>query len=508
MKGLFWLVMVGLMPHICAAQDTITFNKTYDFNHGVESGTSVLATENGYLVCATGASTEFNGWRALKLLQVDSLGNEKWRKSYGEIGKVYTSGLYGSMIECDEGGYALGASITDSGSLNSIAVLYKFDQNGDTLWTRKYQKDYKDIVHQVKRTPDGGFALFGVSYYRSPLNPAIEIPRFHLIKTDSLGVMEWDSVYGGGYGTSISVLNNGDFVIAGYGGGGSNYYAKVLKIGINGSQIWQKVYYGGNAIPCNAYVSTSDQEEIYIWGCTDTVIDAGDYPQVPFIASLDSLGNIKWTKYFNNPNNNPIGIYQVKSIGGGKIIAAGAIKDNNPLLLYGGWLVFLDSSQNVIWEKTHTYTQDSLEVLGSNSIYDFQRTKDNGFIATGFGFNDIDSGPNFNYNQDIWLLKLDSLGNYYAPPDTSCQEPCDTVGITETPTLQAKLFPNPTTGTLTVELPNSQNGNLELYNLLGQSVFNATVNGTATLQMDLPQGVYIYRIGQGGLEKMGKLLVE
>lgn len=85
---------------------------------------------------------------------------------------------------------------------------------------------------------------------------------------------------------------------------------------------------------------------------------------------------------------------------------------------------------------------------------------------------------------------------------------CDTVGITETQPLQAKLYPNPTTGTLTVELPNGQRGNLELYNLLGQNVFNATINGTSTLKMDLPKGVYIYRIGQGGLEKMGRLVVE
>lgn len=85
---------------------------------------------------------------------------------------------------------------------------------------------------------------------------------------------------------------------------------------------------------------------------------------------------------------------------------------------------------------------------------------------------------------------------------------CDTVGILETANLQAKLYPNPTTGTLTIELPSGQEGSIELYNLLGQSVFNATINGTTTLQTELPQGVYIYQITQGGKSKMGRLIVE
>ncbi len=102
----------------------------------------------------------------------------------------------------------------------------------------------------------------------------------------------------------------------------------------------------------------------------------------------------------------------------------------------------------------------------------------------------------------------------YNTTDTSLYSNIDSattfvVGITETTTLQAKLYPNPTTGTLTIELPGGQGGNIVLYNLLGQKVFHSPINGSqTTLNIDLPRGVYIYRIEAGGKVSNGKLMVE
>ncbi len=116
--------------------------------------------------------------------------------------------------------------------------------------------------------------------------------------------------------------------------------------------------------------------------------------------------------------------------------------------------------------------------------------------------------------QSRWYYVTLTDTTYVGP---SCNSRLDSVyievrnctGITETATLQAKLYPNPTTGTLTIELPNVQGGSMALYNLLGQSVYQATLaGGQTTLALNLPPGLYLYRIGSGGKAVNGKLLVE
>lgn len=508
MKGLFWLVMLGLMPYISAAQDTVTFNRTYDFNQGYETGSTVLALDDGYLVCASGYATEYDGWWAIKLLRTDLNGNELWRKVYGQVGQNYSGGLYGGMVKVPSGGFVLAASIGSATQTSAKGILYRFDENGDTLWTKTFQKGYKEQLYQVKCTPDGGYALFGISFKQSPLNPNSESPGYYLVKTDSMGDIEWDTVYGGfGYGTIFDLTDDNGYVLGGYGGVNGNYNARIMKVDTYGGILWQKMHFAGNSEPCYAYTSAASDGGFYIWGCYDTVSSPTDFYLTPYLAKTDSIGNLLWTNFYFSPNNRATAVYQVKEFSNGRIMLAG--ERGVPIEpIGGGWIVYMEHNGSTIWEKVHYSNNDTAIGLGPNLIYDFQALTDGGFILTGDGFTDIDPGPNFNNNQDIWLLKLDSLGNYYAPPDTTCPPPCDTVGITEPQTLQAKLYPNPTTGTLTVELPNGQSGNLELYNLLGQSVFNATINGTATLQMDLPKGVYIYRIAQDGLEKMGRLVVE
>lgn len=71
-------------------------------------------------------------------------------------------------------------------------------------------------------------------------------------------------------------------------------------------------------------------------------------------------------------------------------------------------MVKLNSEGDVLWERQYSYLEYPGAVRESSYFQgDFQPTPDEGFIVTGVAFNQIDS---FNYNQDIWLLKLDSNG--------------------------------------------------------------------------------------------------
>ncbi len=84
-------------------------------------------------------------------------------------------------------------------------------------------------------------------------------------------------------------------------------------------------------------------------------------------------------------------------------------------------------------------------------------------------------------------------------------------GITETPTLQAKLYPNPTNGLFTVEVPQGTGGyTFRLFNLLGQQVLEHPLqHDKTTFPLDFAKGIYLYQItAHSGQVKFGKLVVE
>jgi hypothetical protein len=82
-------------------------------------------------------------------------------------------------------------------------------------------------------------------------------------------------------------------------------------------------------------------------------------------------------------------------------------------------------------------------------------------------------------------------------------------GITTPTTLNARIYPNPSTGTVTVELPNATGGMFTLYNLLGQRVSEAPLSGKSTvLDIDASPGIYLYQIFIDGHMQNGKLMVE
>ncbi len=484
------------------AQDTVTFNKTYDFNHGYESGSTVISLDDGYLVCASGYATEFDGWWALKLLRTDLDGNELWRKVYGQERYSFRNSWYGGMVQVD-GGYCLAAGILDSGNVDGKGVLYRFDEYGDTLWTRLYDKPGFSYFHSVRQTRDKGYIVVG--------NQNISgIRHYWLMKIDSMGIAVWDTTLGVGYATTIEITQDGGYIIGGAGGTALST-ARIVKTDSIGNIEWVKNHFSGNQQGCYWSAGLASDGGYYIWGCSDTVINPTDFILVPTLAKLNGSGTKIWSNYYNSPNNRIASIYQVKELPNGRIMLTG--ERGVPIEpIGGGWIVYMENDGSTIWEKVYYSNNDTAIGLGPNLIYDFQALADGGYIFTGDGFTDIDPGPLFNNNQDIWLLKLDSLGNWYAPPDTStCPPPCDTVGITKTQNLQAKLYPNPTTSTLTIELPQSTQGySFALYNLLGQQVIQAALTEVqTTLSINQPSGICLYRItATNGQVQTGKVVVE
>lgn len=187
--------------------------------------------------------------------------------------------------------------------------IVKFDTIGNIIWMNTFGGGALDNILALDRTHDGGFIMAGyTNSYGSGLRDV------YVVKTDSMGVLKWQKVFG--YINNdvgfVKALENGDILV-----------------------------YGGISEPSN---------------------NEGE----AFVKKLDSLGNEKWYKEFG------YGIdisesFQAMTLSATGYIFAGASldsSDNNPL----GWLLKTDFDGYELWSRrfrkrdSDNYFRDVLEL--------------------------------------------------------------------------------------------------------------------------------------------------
>jgi hypothetical protein len=211
--------------------------------------------EKSYSICETsdsnylisGYTTSYGyGSSDIYLLKIDSDGNVIWGRAIGEEGTDYGNGVK----QINDGNYIV-AGFTEKSGMDKEIYLIKFDQNGDTIWTRTYGGINYDVANNFIQTTDGGFAIIGTTNSFAPGGQADLI----LVKTDSNGVVQWAKTFGGEFvevGAEVTELQDHGFLLVGYtqsfGAGGDcgalgtcyDYY--LIRTDQNGDTIWTKAY--------------------------------------------------------------------------------------------------------------------------------------------------------------------------------------------------------------------------------------------------------------------------
>lgn len=147
-------------------------------------------------------------------------------------------------------------------------------------------------------------------------------------------------------------------------------------------------------------------------------------------------------------------------------------------------------------------------------LYDIELTDDGGFIATG-------STKGTSNTQDLWVIKVDSLG-FDAPGCAQATEPCpvDTIsGVNGKIASQVRndglqVYPNPFTDEITIKLTSLReryersNLSIKIYNILGKDVKIASQevhnNELIINTSQLKKGIYILEIDGIGRTKIVK----
>lgn len=262
------------------------------------------------------------GYGDVWYLETDSLGTIVRSKCFGGSGD---EGAY-SIDKVGNNGFYLGGFTTScDGDVSSCIGgadywLLRVDSNLNILWEKTYGGTDADVLRSIKTTPDGGCVLFGYT-----LSVDGDVTGAHtcngcssdmwILKVDSLGNVEWNRALGSTgneWGYDITLSPDGGYVMAGnaelvngdvtYSNGLSDYW--VIKLNSSGQLVWQHCLGGSDQDLANSILATPDGGYI-VSGSTqssDGDVSINHGYEDNWIVKLDSLGNIIWENSIGGSN--------------------------------------------------------------------------------------------------------------------------------------------------------------------------------------------------------------
>ncbi|MCB9335937.1 MAG: hypothetical protein H6586_07295 [Flavobacteriales bacterium] len=446
-KFLIYLIINWIALSCISAQTY--FSKNYPItNHWGGGSFNSIENDLGYLMLG-GAISFITGNQDLVIVQTDLEGNVLFEKNYGDTTYSYFLGFQGSFQKVSDGGYVLYGGKQDENGEN-YDLLYRFNDLGDTLWTKQLGAVSGFIGRNVKETLDGGFICLGDGLNGGSL--------VYLIKTDSIGNEEWSKYIGPTQDVAynIAVCGDGGYIFTGTTENSGNDQIRVTKVDSLGNIVFNKFFGGVEDYDGGRCVIETQDGGYAISGTYKTPTRV-----YPFILKLDQNGDSLWINKIvpltiGNSNSNIL--RSILELGDGSLVAAGSnwYYGGSTTYHYNGLVVKLTSTGDLIWQKEYDIAETNTE---SSYLYDIRTTTDGGFICSGYS----------NQPQEMWLLKLDSLGC----ADTTCAL-ATAIAAPQSPEEIFKVFPNPNIGNFTLEhnLSEQIRATLNVYNLTGEKYMN------------------------------------
>ncbi len=309
-------------------------------------------------------------------------------------------------------------------------------------WDHRYGGTANEKLKVFLPTRDQGYILGGISLSgmdgdkSQPSNGGMD---YYVVKTDSVGVKQWDARFGGSLEDELStVLQTGDggFLLGGSSRSGisgdktegnwdisghdyNDYW--IVKIDAHGVKQWDKRFGGIYEDKLNAIVVSGDDG--YLLGGHSESSISGDKTEASlggpdyWVVKIDAVGNKIWDKRFGGNRNDQLN--SIVATNDGAFILAGITwSDNGADISFGNrglvnycdyWILKMDVFGNKLWDQRYG------GALNDNLTSAIE-TNDNGFLIQGFSYSntggeksEMNKGP-LN-TSDLWLIKTDALGN-------------------------------------------------------------------------------------------------
>lgn len=475
---------------------TTRFNNTYDWNNS-EASSNIFTNGNGYVVIGP-AKDSTTGYSGIGFLFIDSIGIQIGKKTFGKISSSY---LAPSAIRTVDNSFAVTCQFVDN-SANYDACLIKFNQNGDTIWTKVYSDTLVQAGVSCKQTIDG-YIICGrtENYVAGNTNG-----RYLLLKTDSNGNMQWKKAIGNSSyadeGNFISIVNDGGFIFGGS-SAGSVFIPSIFKTDSNGNVQWTRMINTNWDGIINCVQQTLDGGYLASGCIADSGGGAVNYNKA-FVVKLFPNGSIDWINknYSENPKSLDTFTNFIELSDNSSVVVGTMMNDTAVHYLdMDGVIYHISPSGSIIWKRRYDKTGGFNKADGFNYL---TTTNDGGYIVCG-SF----AQPQY----DFWVVKVDSLGCDSAG--------CEFVGIEEKPAFenpQSEIFvyPNPARDEIFVQINNQKEDGkvieFKMYDITGRIVFEnhsfLKLHSEKFNVSEFNSGLYFYSISDdNNFISRGKLII-
>jgi hypothetical protein len=328
------------------------------------------------------------------IIKIDSFGFIQWDKDFGGT----EDDELRDVQQTPDGGYIIGGlSSSGIGGDKSQATwgssdywVIKTDSLGNKQWDKDFGGSDHDYFYSLVKSSDGGYVFGGSSYSDSSGNKTNNnwgagfSVDYWIVKTDSVGTIEWDKDYGGQ--------------------GSDGYFFFCLeKTNDNG------ILVGGSS---NSSVGGNKTQPL--WGGGD------DF----WILKIDSIGNILWDKDYGGTDSEElfsIGITSDNGIifGGDSYSTISGNKTENNYGSEQSWMLKTDSIGNILWDKTifaPGHDESSFVIETGNNCY---------LVANwnlgSSGIGGYKTEMCWNGSSDFWIVKF--CDSTFFPPTASFTSP-------------------------------------------------------------------------------------
>jgi len=374
--ALLILVLFAGLPFVRPAQAERVLGLTWDRTYlqiDPAGGSSVEQTSDGGFIMTALSRGQW-------VMKANAAGIPQWQREY-------SAGGSGVVTQTGDGGFVLASG----------DQLLKLSNRGGVEWSRLYGAPY-DALFTVHQTSDGGYVAMG----NTQSIESGHVFNAWILKLDSLGGIVWQKAFPGQDGYWVEQTSDGGYIMSGTVLADGVGAAWVAKLDAYGSISWQKAFEVSWHSPAYQVHQTLDGGYVVLAQIDNRVGQILFASSEAWILRLDSEGRLLWQKSFGAEGfAYPSSISQISD--GGFVLAGRSNPASlNPLIgIWGPWLLKLDSSGNLVWQKMYG--------LGNSGLQEVHETMDGGLIAVGNEATDC-------CGHLVWAMKLDSDGNVHGCP--------------------------------------------------------------------------------------------
>jgi hypothetical protein len=511
MKKLTFITILSCWVILALGQTPVYFNKILASIPGTSTISTAVVADSGYLLVvdniAPGQTIPHT-----QFLLTNAFGAIVDSGCFPENSYKYTNVFPGNTaLRTNSGKYLVATSRIDNANAG-YCVLVCMDANLDTLWTRKFTHPdtlaaaqpgaYVYLVQTaIRQTWDGGFIIAG-NYSKNCNQNQM---RSYLLKTDSMGVMQWIKKYDNVPSVfALRVAPDSGYIFP----TSYNGYLSVVKTDPLGNIQWS-VKVNSNSNPSYP-MDLAFQDDTNLVVVSSFWYDLVYYKSAITVARVNCITQTKVFEknYYLYHNYKCHSLHQsvtLETLKDKSFVVASTSQLANPFSdnPHKGVMMKLTPNGDSVWARYYSYG-------AFTDVGQFERmilTDDGGFLAVGYYY---PFPPPAGTGSRPWIVKMDSLG---------CDTPgCHLIGIEEPSARQhgdMTLYPNPAYDYVTVRynLPNSTSQSIAIVvtDAMGRETIHKPIqSASGELIMDirhLAKGAYTVCLKEGTQLKANQKLI-